>query len=280
MRKNNRILKKILLFVILIVVIITGFFILRKEPDIQPAKPVSPSEYRIMSYNIHHGVGTDGMYSLSRIVSVIRENAPHIICLNEVDYKTERTYRDDQARIIAAELGMEFTFARNTPIQGGWTGNAILSRFPIDFSENKIISDLAENNERYSLLHTIINMDGKQLHFYCTQLSQDTSQSSTELGELLNVVLDWGLTTPVILSGNFNIPPESKHIKDLGYYFYDLGGLVEEISLTFPAQNPTRRIDYIFMNDKLVPVSILSFKSELSKIASNHLPVLARFRIK
>ncbi len=274
-------LKKLLLFIFFIIVILSGIFILKKEPDIQPIKPVSPTEFRIMSYNIHHGVGTDGMYSLSRIVAVIREQSPQLICLNEVDYKTERTYRDDQARIIAAELGMEFTYARNMPFQGGWYGTAILSKFPIDFSENKIISNRnQEEGERRAVLHTIININGKQLHFYGTQFSPDTVKSSTEVGELLNIILNWGLTNPVILSGDLNLDPGTSHITELSYYFYDLGSLVEEQPFTFPSRNPDKRVDYIFMNDKLVPVSIFSANKENSQIASNHLPLVARFRIK
>jgi endonuclease/exonuclease/phosphatase family metal-dependent hydrolase len=276
-------LKKLLLLVFIVIVIVVGIFTLRKEPENQPIEMVPPTEFRIMTYNIHHGVGTDGMYSLSRIVGIIREQAPQIVCLNEVDFETERTYRDNQARIIAAELGMEFTFARNTPLQNGWTGTAILSRFPITFSENKIISNRDEEEElgeRRSLLHTVIDINNKQLHFYGTRLSADTSKSSAELNELLNIILDWGLASPIILCGDFNRNPGSKPIKDVSYYFYDLGALVEQMPFTYPAQHPTRRRDYIFMNDKLVPVSIFVIDNEQSKIASNHLPVLARFRIK
>jgi len=272
-------LKKLLLLILFLAVVVSGVFILRKNPEDQLKKIIYPSEYRVMTYNIHHGVGTDGMYSLSRIVRVIREQAPHIICLNEVDYKTERTYHDDQARILAAELGMEFTFARNLSLQGGWYGNAILSKYPIYFSENKILSK-REGDEPRGMLHTIISVNNRKLHIYGTHLSTDSLNSSVELKELLNHALDWGLDEPAIIVGDFNMPPSSKRINDLAYYFFDVGALAKQEYYTYPSGSPEKRIDYIFMNDKLVPFSVQTIENDYSRVASDHLPVVAKFRIK
>ncbi|MDO9548507.1 MAG: endonuclease/exonuclease/phosphatase family protein [Candidatus Marinimicrobia bacterium] len=272
-------MKKLFLLILFLAVIVLGIFILRKNPEDQLKKIVYPSEFRVMTYNIHHGVGNDGMYSLSRIVRVIREHAPHIVCLNEVDYKTERTYRDDQARILAAELGMEFTFARNLPLQGGWYGNAILSKYPIYFSENKILSK-RDGDEPRGALHTIISVNNQKLHVYGTHLSTDSLSNSAELKELLNHALDWGLDEPTIIAGDLNTPPGSKQINDLTYYFYDIGALAKQEYKTYPSANPEKRIDYIFMNDKLVPFSVQTIENDHSRVASDHLPVVAKFRIK
>jgi len=272
-------LKKLFLLILFLAVIVSGIFILRKNPEEQLQKIVYPSELRVMTYNIHHGVGTDGMYSLARIARVIREQAPQIVILNEVDCITERTYHDDQARILAAELGMEFTFARNLSLQGGWYGNAILSKYPIYFSENKIISD-RDIDEPRGVLHTIIDVNNQKLHVYGTHLSTDSLNSSAELKELLNHALDWGLEEPVIIAGDLNLLPNSKRVTDLTYYFYDVGALAKQEFLTYPATNPEKRIDYIFVNDKLTPISVQTVNDDYSRVASDHLPVVAKFRIK
>ncbi|MGC9364645.1 MAG: endonuclease/exonuclease/phosphatase family protein [Fidelibacterota bacterium] len=272
-------LKKILLFILLIVIIAAGVYILRKNPEDQLKKIVYPSEFRVMTYNIHHGVGTDGLYSLSRIVRIIRDYAPHFICLNEVDYKTERTYRDDQARILAAELGMEYTFARNLSLQGGWYGNAILSKYPIYFAENKIFST-AENHEPRSVLHAILSVHEKKLHVYCTHLSVDSVNSAGEMKELISHVLDWGLEEPVILAGDLNLPPNSRVVGELTYYLNDLGSLAKVEPLTYPSVRPEKRIDYILMNDQLKPLSIQAVLNDESRVGSDHLPVFAVFQMK
>jgi endonuclease/exonuclease/phosphatase family metal-dependent hydrolase len=272
-------LKKIFLFLLIIGVVVLGIFILRKNPENQLKKIVYPSEYRVMTYNINHGVGTDGMYSLSRIVRVIREQSPHIVCLNDVDYKTDRTYGDEQARKIAAELGMEFTFGRNFEIGGGWNGNAILSKYPFEFVENKSFSS-RKGNEPRALLHTIIKIYDKQIHFYGTQLSADSVGSASESKEMLNVILDWGLTQPVIVAGDFNMLSSRKSIREMGYYLFDLGSLMGENLLTFPADDPVSRIDYILINDKIVPKSVYVVNNDNARIASDHLPLIAKFQIK
>ena len=272
-------MKKLFLLLLFVLVVVSGVFIIRKNPEDQLKKIVYPSEYRVMTYNIHHGVGTDGLYSLSRIARIIREQSPHIVCLNEVDFKTERTYRDDQARKIAAELGMEFTFARNLQLQGGWYGNAILSKFPIDFSENKLFIRQKDEEQR-ALLHTIINMNNKKLHFYGTHLSVDSLGSAAETKELLGIVLEWGLTQPVIIAGDLNMTPTSQRINEIAYYFYDLGSVITEKMNTYPSTEPVKRIDYIFTNDKIVPISVYVVDNENTRIASDHLPVVAKFRIK
>ena len=47
-------------------------------------------DLRIMSYNIHNGMGLDGRRDLERIAAVILEVNPDIVALQEVDSVTER----------------------------------------------------------------------------------------------------------------------------------------------------------------------------------------------
>ena len=174
---------------------------------------------------------------------------------------------------------MEYSFSRNLSLQGGWYGNAILSKYPVYFSENKILSK-RDGDEPRGVLHTIISVHNKKLHIYGTHLSTDSLHSSAELKELLNHALDWGLDEPVIIAGDLNMPPSSKRIHDLTYYFYDVGALAQQEKMTYPSANPDKRIDYIFMNDKLSPLSVQTVDNDFSRVASDHLPVVAKFRIK
>ena len=46
---------------------------------------------RILSYNIHKGIGgRDRRYSLDRIINVIEAENPDLICLQEVDRQVRR----------------------------------------------------------------------------------------------------------------------------------------------------------------------------------------------
>src|SRR4051812_46978743 len=55
-----------------------------------------PPELRIVTYNIHHGEGTDNKFDLPRIAKVVMAENPDIVALQEVDQKTNRASGVDQ----------------------------------------------------------------------------------------------------------------------------------------------------------------------------------------
>ena len=46
---------------------------------------MADANVKILSYNIHSCVGTDGLYSLDRVATIIGEGEAHIVCLQEVE---------------------------------------------------------------------------------------------------------------------------------------------------------------------------------------------------
>jgi len=90
------------------------------------------STLRILSYNIHHGRGTDGVVDLERIAGVIRGCAADVVMLQEVDDRTDRTGRIDQTSELARLTGLHAEFGRQIDYQGGRYGQAILCRTPLE----------------------------------------------------------------------------------------------------------------------------------------------------
>ncbi len=279
MAKRGLLFRRFINLFFIVVIIFVGVYVIKKNPGEKLKGIVYPNDIKVMTYNIHHGEGMDGIYSLSRIARAIKEQSPHLVCLNEVDFKTERTFGDDQTRKIAADLGMDFTFARNLEFQGGWYGNAILSRFPIEFAENKIFK-YKNSHERRGVLHVIVKIADKRVHFYTTHLGVDSLESASEAKELLNIVLDWGTEEPIIIAGDLNMEPSFQRIHEFSYYFYDIGYFLEPAGYTFPSDNPQVRIDYIFSNDFLAPISVDVIKNENTIVASDHLPLIVHFNFK
>lgn len=94
---------------------------------------------RVMTYNIHVGVGMDKQLDLPRIAAVINAQHPDLVGLQEVDRGVARTQRIDEIAELAKLTRMDYAFAFNLHYQGGQYGVAILSRFPIratDFNDN------------------------------------------------------------------------------------------------------------------------------------------------
>src|SRR5262249_19231645 len=94
--------------------------------------PTGTGSMRLLSYNIHKGVGgRDGRYCLERIIHVIAEEEPDLICLQEVDYNVRRSCFHDQPRLMADHFGAaDHDYQLNVPRDEGGYGNLILSRWP------------------------------------------------------------------------------------------------------------------------------------------------------
>src|SRR5437870_2515052 len=86
---------------------------------------------RVMTYNIHVGVGMDKKLDLPRIAGVINQQHPDLVGLQEVDRGVERTQRIDEIAQLAWLTKMEYAFAFNLKYQGGQYGVASLDKSPI-----------------------------------------------------------------------------------------------------------------------------------------------------
>ncbi len=88
---------------------------------------------RVLSYNIHKGIGgRDRRYSLERILHVIEEENPDLLCLQEVDRNVKRSSFHNQPEQLAQELNATASFFQfNHKVREGGYGNLVLSRWPI-----------------------------------------------------------------------------------------------------------------------------------------------------
>ena len=98
-------------------------------PDGRPARfqVLMP---RLLTYNVHRCVGVDRKLDVARIVGVIAEHEPDIVCLQELDVGRARTGHVDQARSIADGLAMTFHFNAAMKVEAEQYGDAILTLRP------------------------------------------------------------------------------------------------------------------------------------------------------
>ena len=86
--------------------------------------------FTAMTYNTHHGQGTDNVLDLNRIARVIDSVNPYYAALQEIDSVVSRTGNVDQPARYAQLTGMYCTFAKAIPLAPGSYGNMMLSRVP------------------------------------------------------------------------------------------------------------------------------------------------------
>jgi endonuclease/exonuclease/phosphatase family metal-dependent hydrolase len=86
---------------------------------------------RILSYNIHKGIGgRDRLYRLERVVGVIEHENPDLICLQEVDRHCRRSSNHDQPKLLAEHFrAVAHAYQLNFHVDRGGYGNLVLSRW-------------------------------------------------------------------------------------------------------------------------------------------------------
>src|SRR5437660_9979498 len=87
---------------------------------------------RLLTYNIHKGIGGgDRRYRLERVIEVIEEENPDLICLQEVTRHAPRTHFDDQPKLLTEYFKAAASlYQMNVHYKRGGYGNLLLSRWP------------------------------------------------------------------------------------------------------------------------------------------------------
>ncbi len=220
-----------------------------------PARAAGPRKrvhLRLMSYNIHVGVGMDKKQDLKRIAEVIKDHDCDLVGLQEVDRGVERTGRVDEIRELARLTGMDYAFAHNLDYQGGQYGVAVLSRFPILAIDHWRYANTRER-ERRGFIRVEVEVKGRRLNFVTTHLDyQFTDGRLFETRQLLDALAD--VRGPLVVTGDFNEEPWGdayKLMQQAGFvdgWRRSHAGSVEApgVGATYPADKPKKRIDYIF----------------------------------
>jgi len=232
--------------------------------------------FRVMTYNIHHGQGTDGKVDLDRIAALIKAEKADIVALQEVDRGTLRTTRRDFPAELAKLTAMNVYFDKNIDYQGGEYGNIILSRFPVLEKTNTHYQMLSQHEQR-GLLQVVLAVNGRKLFFMSTHLDYHNDDAERALDvKTIKAALDSNTNMAAILCGDFNEGPGSRTYHRLSELLTDAWKTVGKGSgFSFSSSGPWERIDYIWHSKGVTPVKAWITRTS----ASDHLPVLAEFSL-
>ena len=226
-----------------------------------------------MTYNIHVGVGMDKKLDLERIADVIMKEKPDLVGLQEVDRGVRRTEGKDEIAELAKLTRMDYAFAHNLDYQGGQYGVAILSRTLIQKVDHQKYENLRES-ERRGMLRVQIDLGGKPIDFVTTHLDYQFADGRLfETEQLLKFLA--GVTNPLIVVGDFNDEPSGTSYRLMTQNFDDawITGRSKKIGFSYPADQPSKRIDYIFLRKgdgwRVKKAWVVE------SLASDHLPVVA-----
>jgi endonuclease/exonuclease/phosphatase family metal-dependent hydrolase len=249
-----------------------------------PASPAaaralaSERQLRVATFNIHHGVGLDGVLDLARIAATVERTGAEVVGLQEVDrHWSARSNFVDQATWLAQLLNMHLAFGANLdldpPAPGAprrQFGTAILSTYRIRATTNTLLPRPLGGEQR-GLLEARIKVRGIPVRVFNTHLQHDSQVERLDQVAQIREVLATA-TESMVLLGDLNATPDTPEIAGLTDRLVDAwvtAGVGD--GFTFDAATPHARIDYVMSSDNVVARTAAVVTTD----AADHLPVVA-----
>jgi len=238
-------------------------------------KPKDPhATLRVLTYNVHACAGMDGKVNPARIARVIAQMHADVICLQEC-YGSER---GDLTLAVATALEQEFHLEPVHIAQDRY-GNAILTHWPMKTVQQAALPTasgytLEERGAQWvevlwqdlpmQILNTHLGLLGEERF----------AQAETLIGsDWLQAALAAG---PTLLAGDFNAGPRSSAFKLIDQLLPDAQNALSghHPRNTFFGRFPVHRIDHVFLSPALKVVYADVPRTHLTRLASDHLPLL------
>ena len=271
------------------------------------SKEKADNSIRIMSYNLHQFIIVDNEMDkeelTNRLMDMVREQAPDILCCQEFGYfKTGKT-RPQGIEAFAENVGFQYVYYNR---KSNYAGNVIFSKYPIA----KVAEDSGFGQENtYGVMVSVDAGEKGKFHvanvhllsYKITDSEIDIMMNSSERknnldtigkkvlhklnyafqrrSDELKKVLDGmpPVDGPIIVCGDFNEPPLSYNYRQM-----QKAGFVDTftkvgfgIKPTYAGKLPLLRIDYVWANEGVKPLDFERYKYK----ASDHYPIILDFAI-
>ncbi len=229
--------------------------------------------YRVITYNLHKGVGRRGRDILHHAIAALRARRPDVLACQEVFHPP--TGQPGQSETIRRALGHVHVFGPNAFYRRGCHGNATFTGLDVMAHTN---IDITESYfERRGILRTRLGTPERELEVLNVHLSLTRSQRRRQWARLL-AAIDAAEETPLLACGDFNDwgGEVDRRAREGGRVRNALWNLDAPQRRTFPSARPMLPLDRIYYRGlELVDVRVLH--GEPWRTLSDHLPVEATF---
>ena len=229
----------------------------------------------VASYNIHRGVGLDRRRDLDRIAAVIGQIAPDVIGLQEV-IRENGVGHADQAQYLASRLGMTVVMGETRAYGvSGTYGNAVLTRLPVLGS---LRCDLSYGGrEPRGCLRVDLSVNDTALHVFNCHFGLGFRERRDQVSLLSTFLKAADCEGPRLVVGDFNEWHRGPVTRGLRREF---SSPMRRMRRTHPAWFPLFRLDRIYWDVELEGQEFHVHRTRLARVASDHLPVVARLRVR
>lgn len=249
-----------------------GFLAADRQPDPEGCR------LRVVTYNIHSCIDRLGQASPDTILAAIKPLRPDVVALQEVDVGIPRTRYQNQPRLLAEGLQMEYAFYPTVHHPEGQYGLALLSKFD-DFQIAGADLPLLPLGrfEKRGVMHMTLELSAGRLHIFNTHMSLFPPERRRQMKFLMGNQWLGGLDTPdpVVFCGDLNAGPRSAVYRRLARRLTDVQSLCPPPKATYSSRRPVFRIDHLFVSEHFKAATVRVPRNETVRRASDHLPLCA-----
>ena len=232
---------------------------------------------KLMSFNTQHCQNyLERKIDYRVMADAILSCGADVVGLNEMRSKGEAADYDYQTEALSALTGMaHYYFAKAIDVRGSNPyGNAILSKLPILSAETIPVPDPDPNRCDNGYYETRCLLKAK-LENGITVLIIHFGLNPDEQENAVATVLQHLTAEKCILMGDFNVTPENPVLAPIRARMKDTADLFMSPRMSFPSDNPDRKIDYIFVSPDLTVLA-----ADIPAIvASDHRPHTAEIEV-
>ena len=295
--------RKVWISIIALLIAIPGIY-----KSFSAGKPQEGGELRVMSYNV---LNFRDQYDKEKptdsvaydMIAMVKEYKPDVLCIQEFVIFMPRTSRKDCIARCGELLEMPYTYCHE---KANFGGNVIFSRYPLSALEED--TPFAKENEYGAVARVDAGQKGVfyvlNCHLTSFQLSNEEVAVFSERGNSKEQMEEYGKSIvsklmsaykrrsqevskmlediphdgrPILLCGDFNDTPLSYTYHQI----YSAGfadGFVKAgrgIGRTYAGKLPLLRIDYVWANEQIQPMSFKRIKYK----GSDHFPVMLDFNV-
>jgi len=225
---------------------------------------------RIVTYNIHSGIGRDKKHDYKRIGQFLASSGADVVLLQEMDTRPPERDTAQDVRDICAENTFKLIPSPAIREADGWYGNAILTRYDVLSNDRVDVSQSGRQPRNVQIVE--LKTEKTPLTVVNTHKGLKKLERRSQFS-LLHEHLSQRLKekqTPLVLAGDFNEWQFfSKAFKGLNSLLFQ-----QKVGATFPSHFPVFSLDRVWVTDDIKVKACRTLKNAKTRVYSDHLPVL------
>lgn len=233
-------------------------------PAMRPSQ-IASATVRVMTWNIHGGIGPDGRFDLARVVATIARHDPDVVAIQEVDSRRRLPGDPPPFAFLKESIGHHGIEAKSITTADGDYGQMLISKWPF---ENTLIHDFTmPGREPRRAIETEVWTDRGRLRVIASHFGLNFSERREQARRIVEIARKHPATT--VMLGDFN---------DWAWPSSLRRALQKELPArtrhaSFPSWCPVMRLDRIYC---WPPRALArSFTDRKARTCSDHLPVIA-----